>query len=157
MVKYSELFTEGGHILISGKKLRELRLLRGLTQKELAYMCGLTDSAIRNYELENRSPSEEQLRKIAEALQCDPSALIDHSPLTTFEFMQIVFDYEDELKIRPLVEGSTTGLMFHDSNFNDFIKEWDEMRKKHYNGEISDEEFRDWKLSYPKKSRDLKK
>ncbi|EHM40826.1 hypothetical protein HMPREF0080_01087 [Anaeroglobus geminatus F0357] len=27
------------------------------------------------------------------------------------------------------------------------------MRKKHYNGEISDEEFEDWKLSFPKKSR----
>ena len=26
-------------------------------------------------------------------------------------------------------------------NFNDFLVEWDEMRKKHYNGEITDEEF----------------
>lgn len=143
--------------MISGKKLRELRLLRGLTQKELAYMCDLTDPAIRNYELGNRSPSVEQLRKIADALECDTSALVDHSPLTIFEFMQIVFDYEEELKIRPLVEGSATGLLFHNENINDFILEWDEMRKKHYNGEISDEEFRDWKLSYPKKSKSFKK
>ena len=40
---------------------------------------------------------------------------------------------------------------------NDFLKEWDDMRKKHYNNEISDEEFRDWKISYPKKSALLKK
>ena len=142
--------------MISGKKLKELRLLRQLTQKELANMSGLTDAAIRNYELGNRSPSEEQLRKIADALDCDASALVDHSPLTIFEFMQIIFDYEKELKIRPLVEESTTGLMFHNETFNDFIIEWDEMRKKHYNGEISDDDFRDWKLSYPKKSRVLK-
>lgn len=31
------------------------------------------------------------------------------------------------------------------------------MRKKHYNGEISDEELKDWKLSFSKKSRFLKK
>lgn len=143
--------------MISGEKLRKLRLLRKLTQKELAYMSGLTDSAIRNYELGYRSPDNEQLKKIAEALQCDASALVDHTPISIFEFMQVVFDYEEELKIRPFVEGSTTGLMFHDQNFNDFILEWEKMRRKHYNGELSDEEFRDWKLSYPKKSKNLKK
>ena len=57
--------------MISGKKLRELRLLRNLTQKELAIKSRLTDAAIRNYELGNRSPSREQLEKIAEALDCD--------------------------------------------------------------------------------------
>lgn len=41
--------------MISGKKLKELRLLRGLTQKELAIKSDLTDAAIRNYELGNRS------------------------------------------------------------------------------------------------------
>ena len=142
--------------MISGEKLRKLRLLRKLTQKELAYMSGLTDSAIRNYELGYRSPDKEQLKKIAEALQCDASALVDHTPISIFEFMQVVFDYEKDFKIRPLVEGSTLGLIFHEENFNDFIKEWDDMRKKHYNGEISDEEFDDWKLSYPKKSKSFK-
>ena len=43
--------------------------------------------------------------------------------------------------------------MSQDVNFNDFLVEWDEMRKKHYNEEITDDEFRDWKLSYPKKSK----
>ena len=28
-------------------------------------------------------------------------------------------------------------------HFDDFLVEWDEMRKKHYNGEISDEELED--------------
>ena len=47
--------------------------------------------------------------------------------------------------------------MSNSPEFNDFLKEWDDMRKKHYNNEISDEEFRDWKISYPKKSALLKK
>ncbi len=139
--------------MISSEKLKKLRLLRKLTQKELAIKSDLTDSAIRNYELGYRSPSKEQLVKIADALDCDVSALIDYSPISNFEFMQILFDYEEILKIRPLVEDSTRGLISHDMDFNDFLLEWDEMRKKHYNEEITDDEFRDWKLSYPKKSK----
>jgi len=40
---------------------------------------------------------------------------------------------------------------------NDSIKEWEDMRKKHYNGEISYDKFNDCKLSYPKKSGQFKK
>ena len=57
--------------MISSEKLKKLRLLRKLTQKELAIKSDLTDSAIRNYELGYRSPSKEQLVKIADALDCD--------------------------------------------------------------------------------------
>ena len=143
--------------MISAIKLRKIRLLRGMTQKEVALKSDFTPQAIRNYELGYRSPDDEQLKKIAEALQCDVSALVDHTPISIFEFMQILFDYEKELKLRPLIEGSTVGLMSHDENLNNFLLEWEDMRRKHYNAEISDDEFDDWKLSYPKKSRDLKK
>lgn len=143
--------------MISGKKLRELRLLRNLTQKELAIKSRLTDAAIRNYELGNRSPSREQLEKIAEALNCDSSALLDHNLTTKFDFFQILFDSEESQKLRPLVEEGTVALMSHSPELNDLIVEWDEMRKKHYNGEITDEELRDWKLSYPYKSRFLRR
>ena len=96
--------------------------------------------------------------KIADALNCDISALIDHEPNSIFEIMHIIFDYEKEMKFRPLAgNGEPTALLSHDPHFDDFLIEWDEMRKKHYNGEISDEEFEDWKLSFPKKSRFLKK
>ena len=144
--------------MISGKKLKQIRLFRKLTQKELDIMFGLTDAAIRNYELENRSPNKEQLRKIADALNCDISALIDHELNSIFEIMHIIFDYEKEMKFRPLAgNGEPTALLSHNTHFDDFLVEWDEMRKKHYNGEISDEELEDWKLSFPKKSRFLEK
>ena len=143
--------------MISGKKLKQIRLFRKLTQKELAIMSGLTDAAIRNYELGNRSPNKEQLRKIADSLHCDISALIDHEPNSIFEIMHIIFDYEKEMKFLPLVGNSYSAtLLSHNPHFDEFLVEWDEMRKKHYNGEITDDEFEDWKLSFPKKSRFLK-
>lgn len=49
--------------MISGKKLKQIHLFRKLIQKELAIMSGLTDTAICNYELGNRSPNKEQLRE----------------------------------------------------------------------------------------------
>jgi len=70
--------------------------------------------------------------------------------LTTEHLIKIV---QFSVDIPPLIEEGTEALISQDMNFNNFLKEWDEMRKKHYNGEITDEEFKDWKLSYPKKSR----
>ena len=121
-------------------------------------MPGLTDAEIRNYELGNKSPNIEQIRKIANTLNCVFSALIDHEPNSIFEIMHIIFDYEKEMKFRPLVwNGEPTALQSHSTHFDDFLIEWDEMRKKHYNGKITDEELEDWKLSFPKKLRFLKR
>ena len=107
--------------------------------------------------MENSSPDIEQLRKIADVLKCDISISINHEPNSIFEIMHIIFDYEKEMKFRPLAgNGEPTALLSHNPHVDDFLIEWDEMRKKHYNGEISDEEFEDWKLSFPKKSRFLK-
>nr|WP_310591094.1 helix-turn-helix transcriptional regulator [Solobacterium moorei] len=113
----------------TGQKLKKLRLLRDLAQQELTIKAGLTDDAIRNYELGNRSPTKEQMQKIAQALDCDISALTDHEPNSTHEFIHIIFDYEKEMKLRLLIDKSTNTLLSHDMNFNDFLVEWDEMRK----------------------------
>ena len=97
-------------------------------------MSGLTDTTIRIYKLENRSPNIEQLRKIANALNSDISALIDHDPNFTFEIMHIIFDYEKEMKFYSFAgNGEAIALLSHNPHFDDFLIEWDEMRKKNYN------------------------
>ena len=45
-----------------GEKIRKFRTENGLSQKELAKMAGLSEPAIRNYELGNRTPSDKQIR-----------------------------------------------------------------------------------------------
>ena len=51
--------------------------------------------------------------------------------------MHIIFDYEKEMKFRPLTRnGEPTALLSHNPYFDDFLVEWYEMRKKHYNEEI---------------------
>ena len=56
----------------------------------------------------------------------------------------------------PAGNGEPTALLYHNPRFDDFLVKLDKMRKKHYNAKITDEEFEDWKLSYPKKSRFLR-
>lgn len=131
---------------ISGKKLRRLRLLRNFTQKELAVKSGITDAAIRNYELGNRSPNKEQLIKIAEVLNCDTSALLDYG--SSSKIIQILFDYEKDIKLMPAIDKNGVKLTSTNPAIICFLLDWIEMREKHYNGEITDEEFEDWKLSY---------
>lgn len=45
--------------------LKELRLQSGMTQKELADKIGVTKSVISYYELQERAPSPEILKKLA--------------------------------------------------------------------------------------------
>ena len=48
-----------------GKRLKELRLQAGLTQKQLAEQIGVTKSVVSYYELQERYPSPDVLIKLA--------------------------------------------------------------------------------------------
>lgn len=51
-----------------GTRIKELRLKRGLKQKELADKVQIPYSTFANYENNKREPNQEQIEKIAEAL-----------------------------------------------------------------------------------------
>ena len=52
-----------------GEKIKELRIQKGMTQKELGKKCGFADSAIRRYELGHANPKLETIQKISNALE----------------------------------------------------------------------------------------
>lgn len=59
-----------------GQKLRELRKQHNLTQKELASMIGVKNSIISFYEVGDRIPSPEIIRKLAETLHVSADYLM---------------------------------------------------------------------------------
>lgn len=59
-----------------GQKLRELRKQHNLTQKELASMVGVKNSIISFYEVGDRIPSPEIIRKLAETLHVSADYLL---------------------------------------------------------------------------------
>ena len=92
-------------------------------------MSRLTNATIRNYELRSRSQNKEQLRKISDAFNCDISALIDNEQNSIFEIMHIIFDYEKEMKSSIARNDEPAALLSHNPHFDDFLVEWDEMRR----------------------------
>ena len=59
-----------------GKRIKEIRLAKKMTQKELANRAKLATVTIRKYENDERTPGTEQVRSIAEALNVDPFELL---------------------------------------------------------------------------------
>ena len=74
----------------------------GYTQKGLAEEIGVTESTVRNYELELRMLSEPQLEAIAKALDIVPEALADTGLVGTRGALEMVFGLESEIGFRPV-------------------------------------------------------
>ena len=118
---------------------------------------GLSESAIRNYELGNRFPSSEQLEKIANSLKISPYAMSDPNFDTYVSVMHALFALEDQYGLHAYRdESGVPQLMFkdkgHDSlNMLDHIGTWADMYQKFRNEEITEKEYLDWKSQFPAK------
>jgi transcriptional regulator with XRE-family HTH domain len=64
---------------IFSERLRAARELRNLSQAELAEKAGLQPSAISHFEGENRSPSFDNLKRLADALDVTTDYLVGRS------------------------------------------------------------------------------
>ena len=129
----------------SGELIRKYRKAKGLTQAELADACGLTDSAIRNYELCNRTPGVEQIESIASALGISPESLREVPLESSRQALELLFRLEGEfggelvLKIDKKAEKS--------QKLAQAVNTWKHMIDSEKAGEISSEELSEWKLS----------
>ena len=79
--------------VLLGKSIRRIRMRRNMTQRELANAAGLGESALRSYELGERSPKQNTLERIAKALDVAPACFdtygIEHyDSCTHFSFQR---------------------------------------------------------------------
>jgi transcriptional regulator with XRE-family HTH domain len=63
-------------VVYIGEKLKEVRTRRLLTQDELAGKAGVSQSTIANIERNNAEPQFRTIRKLAKALDIDPTKLL---------------------------------------------------------------------------------
>lgn len=96
----------------TGKKIRYYRTLANLTQKELSQRCGISEPAIRNYELGNRLPDAETLKNIAYALEINPSVLEQSNPTDISGTMNILYCLERMWGLHPIVENDSIRFEF---------------------------------------------
>ena len=86
----------------TGELIRKYRRMRGMTQMDLARECGLSDSAVRNYELGNRKPSGAHLEMIAEVLEVAPEVLMDIEVASARMALEYLFRIDEELGLGPV-------------------------------------------------------
>jgi transcriptional regulator with XRE-family HTH domain len=63
-------------VVYIGEKLKEIRTRRLLTQDELAEKAGVSQSTIANIERNNAEPQFRTIRKLAKALDVDPTEFL---------------------------------------------------------------------------------
>lgn len=138
-----------------GQKIKKLRLFKKLSQRNLAFMCGMSEPAIRNYELENRTPSLKQLEKIAAALGINALAISDINIDTYVGVAHNLFELEEQYGITVTRKNGSLCLTSSNSSIINFLSEWNNMKEKFAAGEITQEEYDMWRYNYPTSSAQL--
>lgn len=117
---------------LTGTKIRAIRQFRKMPTKYLATACGVTPACIRFYERGEREPDETMLGMIAKQLDVPPSAIREHNLNSPNDCIHVLFEIEE------------LGL-FDSATFQDFIKFWKIKRQQLASGELTEEEYRQWK------------
>ena len=131
------------------------------TQKALGDRIHLDDVRIRQYELDIRTPKDDVLENISAALHVNKEYLKEPDyPYTEHDLMRFLFKLDDsiEVNIRPVIlndedpEYTTTGIYFGSEailRIRNMLEQWQEMKDKYENNEITKEALQDWKANYP--------
>lgn len=137
----------------TGQLIKRYRKMRKLTQVQLAEACGLTDSAIRNYELGNRTPCDEQLAQIADALNVSAEALREIPLENGRQALELLFRLSDQFSIEPRKVGgklvlAPSGGSKIDSKLANALKAWRKQLDSLESGKTTQTEYDEWKASF---------
>ena len=72
-----------------GQRLQEQRILRNLSQKQVASSIGVSASVISNYESNERTPSTEILRSLAHLYHCSTDYLLGIDKSNTVQLLDV--------------------------------------------------------------------
>jgi transcriptional regulator with XRE-family HTH domain len=142
-----------------GERIRYIRNLRNMTQKWLGMAIGFdektADVRMAQYESGTRSPKEKLTNGIAAALDVSPSALDVPEIDSYVGLAHTLFALEDLYGLRigeidgevclrlDKFKGTTYLSMF------DIFRAWNEQAVKLKNGEITEDEYNQWRYKYP--------
>lgn len=142
-----------------GERIRFFRNLRGMTQKYLGIQVGFpektADIRMAQYESGSRTPKADLTNKLAEVFGVSASALTIPDIDSYNGIMHTLFAMEDlyglridkldgELCIR-LDKGMGTNYI----SMFEMFSAWQEQAEKLKNGEITKEEYDNWRYTYP--------
>ena len=129
--------------------IRELRTGKGMTQKELAFRSGTSESALRSYELGDRKPKAEVVDHIAMELRVRPEYLSAPEFANRMEFVYALLENDDRFGYTITEINGHPAIVANDTTaghgFSGLLNEWNEMKQKLDAKEITPEEYEEWK------------
>lgn len=140
--------------MIDSGKIKAQRKSAGLTQKQLAEKVGLSEQAIRMYELGKREPSVDVIKRIGKALDVAPESLRGIEIESAREALELLFALDEKYGLTPRVDESGISLVLDvrktpaSQKFVYAIQAWDSKEKELAEGAITQEEFDLWKASF---------
>ncbi|MDR0874815.1 MAG: helix-turn-helix domain-containing protein [Clostridiales Family XIII bacterium] len=143
-----------------GERIKRIRNLRKLTQKELGLAIGFdertADVRIAQYETGTRTPKEKYVDAIAHALDVTPYSLNVPDIDSYIGVMHILFTLEDNYGFKIDERDDTICLTLDRDNFREYLKmtemltTWNKEAAKLENGEITQDDYDNWRYNYPK-------
>lgn len=146
-----------------GDIIKKVRNFRGLTQKELGIAIGFGDRTadvrMAQYESGTRTPKEDAVSKLSEVLDVNPEYLTAPDLYKPNEIMQTLFHLDDVIDVSLEVKGyidengkqlNHVGFYLNRGYMELYLEEWANRKKELAAGEITQEEYTEWKLGWPK-------
>ena len=122
------------------------------------------DVRIAQYENNSRKPKDELLKKIAAALDVNWRSLYDPVDYAAEDIMFSLFELEEQrvgLRLLDVVDDTDpdfpekrVGVAFNYPLLDRFLTEWLQRRRELRAGEITREEYTEWKLNWPATAND---
>lgn len=144
-----------------GERIHHFRLLHGFTQKYLGQMLGFSDTQadvrIAQYEKGSRSPKEKYLNALAEIFEVSPHALAIPDIDSYVGLMHTLFAIEDLYGLHiGEIDGEVCLRLDKDKgsaylSMFDMFQAWQKQSAKLDAGEITKEEYDEWRYTYPQK------
>jgi transcriptional regulator with XRE-family HTH domain len=150
-----------------GQRIKKIRGIRGLTQKELGMRLGFpeksADIRMAQYESGTRKPKKGLLTKMADVLEVRPEALEEPNLESHVGVMHALFALEDAYGARVSEVDGNMCLIFDrglraSGDFaldgrrralNGMLREWRREAVRAENGETTRGEYNEWRFDYP--------
>ena len=157
--KTNKRFQEKGEIPMAfGKRIKFFRNRKGMKQKELGELLGFlgktSDVRVAQYETEARTPKADLVKEMAQIFGVSPRAINVPNIDSYLGLMHTLFALEDMYGIKIGEIGGELCLRL-DREHREYqhlfepFHAWQQMAAKLESGEISQEEYDNWRYNYP--------
>lgn len=143
-----------------GKRIKFFRNRKGMTQKQLGEILGFlgktSDVRMAQYESEARVPKSDLVKEMSKIFEVSPHALTVPDIDSYIGLMHTLFALEDMYGLKISEIDGEPCLRLDNSDYStftsmfDMFRAWQQEAAKLERGEITKEEYDQWRYNYPK-------